>query len=249
MAKIKNNPVNFVYETTNYSEFKFRKDNRDIIPKHVKDLMVKMKEHGWLAGSYVVVNGKGEIIDGQHRVKAAIETKTPIRYIVEENTGKDELLALNRDQKNWTLKDYIDIHIKHGNENYVILRNFMYNFSDFNPSDCISLLLNNSGSINRSTFENGGFKVKDVNKATEWALKIRSLSPYFDGYNKNGFIRAILRLFVSKPHVFDFDEFLHKLQLRPRALVVCGNTHQYIALIEEIYNFHRKNNEKVNLRY
>jgi len=242
-------PINFVYETTDYDQFTFRSDNRDIVPKHVKDLMSKMRESGWLAGSYVVVNGKGEIIDGQHRVKAAIETKTPIRYIVEENSGSNELLALNKDQRNWTLKDYIDIHIKHGNENYVILREFMSKFSDFSPTDCICFLMNNTTSIARAAFENGNLKVKNLDIATDWALKIRSIAPYFDGYNKNAFIRAMLRIFVSKGHLFDFNDFLHKLKLRPRSLVNCGNTQQYISLIEEIYNFHRRNDEKINLRY
>ena len=46
---------------------------------------------------------------------------------------------------------------------------------------------------------------------------------------------------------FSFDEFIKKLKIQSTKLVDCINQDQYTMLIEDIYNFKRK--EKVNLRY
>ena len=46
---------------------------------------------------------------------------------------------------------------------------------------------------------------------------------------------------------FEFTEFLQKLKIQPTALQDCTNVTNYKVLIEEIYNYRRR--EKVNLRY
>jgi hypothetical protein len=55
----------------------------------------------------------------------------------------------------------------------------------------------------------------------------------------------MLALFDNKN--FEFDQFVSKLKLQRTMLTDCVDTKQYLALIEEIYNYKRK--EKVNLRY
>jgi len=55
----------------------------------------------------------------------------------------------------------------------------------------------------------------------------------------------MLGLFKNKN--FEFTELVQKLKTQPAAMVDCTNTQQYISLIEEIYNYRRR--EKVNLRY
>ena len=47
--------------------------------------------------------------------------------------------------------------------------------------------------------------------------------------------------------LFVFDEFLHKVKLRPNKLVPCGTVEQYVEMIEDIYNY--KRGSKVNLRF
>jgi hypothetical protein len=51
---------------------------------------------------------------------------------------------------------------------------------------------------------------------------------------------------MRKPQ-FEFTEFIAKLRLQPSALFDCQTTAQYVSLIEEIYNYRRR--DKVNLRY
>jgi hypothetical protein len=84
-----------------------------------------------------------------------------------------------------------------------------------------------------------------MEKAEQSARNIKLLEPYFDGYNKSSFIGTMLLMF-NNPN-FDFSEFMQKVKNQPTALVDCANREQYKSLIEDIYNFRRR--EKVNLRY
>jgi hypothetical protein len=59
------------------------------------------------------------------------------------------------------------------------------------------------------------------------------------------FVYAIARLLKKKE--FDFNEFIQKLKIQPKALQVCNDVNQYVSLIEEIYNYRRR--LKVNLRF
>ena len=46
---------------------------------------------------------------------------------------------------------------------------------------------------------------------------------------------------------FEFTEFLQKIKIQPTALQDCNTVDQYKLLIEEIYNYKRR--DKVNLRF
>jgi hypothetical protein len=239
--------TNRVYQTTEYSKFKFRDDNRTINPNHVKNISRKMKSNGWFSGSYVIVNNKFEIIDGQHRVKAAMLANVPINYIMEKNTGFESIRNLNSNQKNWNMGDHIHGYVAENNSHYVNLYKFMNEFPELKITECMMLCKNQYVAIPRNTFEGGEFTVNDMDIARKWGNHIMELKKYFPkGYNRSIFVRALVRILSKKPN-FIFEEFIHKVKLRPTSLVPCGTTEQYVELIETIYNYRRQ--EKVNLRY
>ena len=72
-----------------------------------------------------------------------------------------------------------------------------------------------------------------------------SLEPHFKDFKNTVFVRGLIDL-LNKSN-FDFQEFFHKVKLRPTMLVPCGKKQQYITLMEEIYNYKRA--DKVNLRF
>lgn len=248
MSTIRNGKkVGEIFETKDYNIFKFREDNREINFNHVKRITKRMVENGWLSSSVVTINGKGEVIDGQHRVKAAMTANVPVRYKVSKNAGIDEMTEMNTNQKNWSPFDHVNKFVKRGNKNYIIFDNFTKEFPMFKYTE-ISMFLNNAqSSIKRESFEHGEWKVNDVSIARLWANRILSLKPYGEKfYNRAICVRAFIKLFSNKPE-FDFDEFFHKLQLRPMNFFQCGTVDQYVEMIENIYNYRRSN--KVNLRY
>jgi len=247
MKKFNGKRVAEVLETKYYTIFKFRNDNRVIKPNHVKYLVKKMTEKGWLKTSTVVINGNGDVIDGQHRVKAAIEVGIPIRFRVERGAGIDEITEMNTGQRNWSPFDHLHKFVARGNDNYIKFDNFIKEFPTFKITECAMFLNNSNSSVDRRVFEEGRWVCKSVNIARTWANNVLSLKPYFEKYyNKSIFVRAVIKIMSNKKE-FVFEEFLHKVKLRPTKLVPCGTVEQYVELIEDIYNYRRS--EKVNLRF
>lgn len=247
MNKFHGKKVGEIFETKDYSIFKFREDNRPIIPNHVKKLAKRMSERGWLPTSVVTINGSGDIIDGQNRVTAAMSVGCPIRYKVVKGAGSDEMTEMNTLQKNWSPFDHLHKFVVKGNKNYVVFNNFITDYPMYKYTEVAMFLNNSMSSVKRDTFESGEYVVKNEKKAREWANNILELKPYFEKYyNKSIFVRAVIKIMSNKKE-FVFEEFLHKVKLRPTKLVPCGTVEQYVELIEDIYNYRRS--EKVNLRF
>ena len=238
--------INSIYQTKDYNKFSFHPSNREIKDPHVRQLVKSMREKGWIPGSTIVVNEKGEVIDGQHRLMAAMIVGVSVKYEVSVGAGINEIRELNKNQTNWTKLNHLEGFVKDKNPHYVILNNFMKDFPDFKMTECLMMCKNGFVDVSKSDFENGRFTVKDMNLARTWAGNIKKLKPYFpNGYNKSIFVRSLIKC-LTKPG-FVFDEFLHKVKIRPGSIYMCGTVDQYIEMIESIYNY--KRSDKINLRF
>lgn len=237
--------VNQVYETKDYSKFKMIKGNRRVKESKVKSLVNSMRKGGWLSTVEITVNQWFEVIDGQHRLIAAQLTDTPVRYKIVVDTGIDEVIKTNQGCSNWTMKDHLPSQINLGNKNYILLDQFMKEFPMLNMSICQMLLTQTPGNPNREKMESGNWEVKDYNTGVLWGEYLLSLEPYFKGFKRVIFVRGLINVLLKSD--FNFQEFHHKVVLRPNMLVPCGETKQYVEMIEEIYNYKRTN--KVNLRF
>jgi hypothetical protein len=106
--------------TKDYSIFKFLKENRMINDRNKKKIMRSIVVNGNLL-SIVIINEKGEIIDGQHRVKIKmelemhlpIEQRTGIYYIVCKGYGIKQVQTYNDAQKRWDGLDFLQIGRAH----------------------------------------------------------------------------------------------------------------------------------------
>ena len=87
--------------------------------------------------------------------------------------------------------------------------------------------------------------MQDYNEAKRKAEKIMMIEPYYKGYLRRSFILALVGMFKNEN--FEFTEFIAKLKQQPTTLQDCTNVSQYKSLIEEIYNYRRR--EKINLRF
>jgi hypothetical protein len=239
--------VGEIFETKEYSIFKFREDNRVINQNHVKKLSKNMKEKGWLSSSVVTINGNGDTIDGQHRVKAAMLAGVPVRYKITRGAGTDEMTGMNTLQRNWSPFDHLHKFVVRGNSSYVTFQKFVDEFPQYKYTEIAMFLSNSLNSVHRDTFESGNYSVKDVNKGRKWANEILQLKPFGEKfYNRSIFVRAMIKVMSNKPE-FIFEEFLHKVKLRPMNFVQCGTVDQYVEMIENVYNYRRS--DKINLRF
>lgn len=240
--------VGEILETSDLSIFKFRVDNRSIKQGALRKIRKRMKDHGWEKGSYVLVNEKFEVIDGQHRLIVARELGVSVQYIIERGAGFQMIKDRNTANNNWNIIDHLDGFVKTGNVHYVVLDRYMKNFPELRPTECMMLTKNSISSSTRDVFETGKFETKDMKLAYVWGHQIMSLKPYFEKYyNKSIFVRSLIRVFQNPR--FDFDEFLHRVKLRPTMLEPCGTVEKYLEMIEKIYNYRRGDGNKVNLRF
>ena len=236
--------TNQVHTTKDYFLFKPIDGNRTKNQLHLSRLK-KSIETNYLF-TVIIVNEKYEIIDGQHRFDVIQELGLPLNYIVCKGYGLNEVHVLNANSKTWNTDDYVDGYSSLGNGYYVIYKAFKETYK-FGHNETIALLTGRTNTTGELflDFKNGKFKIIDLNDAEKKAEMLTLIGQYYKGYNRRSFVYAMLSLFY-KPQ-FKFDEFIHKLELNPSALTNCSDKEQYITLIEEIYNFRRR--EKVSLKY
>ncbi len=258
-----NNKTSYTLQITDeYGRFNHIGANRNVDPRHVKSIKNSIKEHGVLINP-VLVNGNMQIVDGQHRFQACKELKKPVYYLDIGDYGIKEVQALNLSQKNWTQKDYAESFAEMGAEHYQTLLDFYKEMEEFTFLSCIRILQGSTSLRNisqkraneerrasgvsnqKQVFEEGTWEVDDLERAYKWIDYLREVGKYYDGYKRTAFINAMIGLF-NKPQ-FDKHEFLRKLSYQANALNDCSNVGDYVELIEEIYNF--KKRDKVNLRY
>jgi len=235
-----------VHTTKDYSLFKTLNGNREVNNLHLTRLKESMKKNHLT--TIIMVNEKFEIIDGQHRFLISQELKLPINYIISKNYGLNEVQILNANMKNWQTVDYVNGYCDLGYKDYLIYRNFV---KDYGFQSQVSILLLSGeqpggNDVSASTkFKEGLFKVKDLEKAKRTAEKIMMIEPYYKGYLRRSFILALYGMLKNEN--FEFTEFLSKLKQQPTTMQDCTGSTQYKVLIEEIYNYRRR--EKINLRF
>ena len=244
-----------VRKTIDYSRFEFLTGNRNTSINHLRRLKESFSTQYLI--SPIIVNEKLQIIDGQHRFKAAQELGLPIYYIIVNGYGLSEVQTLNTNSQNWKKIDFLNGYCDMGIEDYLKFRQFMKDFPDFGFAVCEVILTNKpSGNKNQKsfgkglsilakTFENGEFKIDNLSKSYKTAKMVLDFKPFYSGYSRYVFVSTLITIFNNEN--YNHNEMIHKLRLNPTSLVDCTNVSQYRTLIEDIYNYKRR--EKVNLKY
>lgn len=254
--------VNQVNSTTDYSKFKTLNGNRQVNLLHIRRLRESFKKAYLLTP--IVVNQDYEIIDGQHRFEAAKELQLPINFIICNNYSLKEVQLLNTNMKNWKKEDYLNAYCDLEHPAYLLFREFMNKFPDFGISSSEVILTENlsgtnfsgfnsdlKGIVNESgkfairQFQEGDLVIPDYDKSIESANKIMMIKPYYDGYNRSVFVRAMIGIF--KIQDYSHSKFIKNLAANPTSLKHCANVTQYKLLIEDIFNY--RSRVKVSLRF
>jgi hypothetical protein len=250
MRYLENEPMTIsqVHTTMDYSKFKSIDGNRKINRLHLARLKNSIAENYLF--TIITVNENYEIIDGQHRFECIKELQKTLHYVVCKGYGINEVQRLNINSKNWHTTDYVDGYIDLGLRDYSVFKQFQTKYGIGILESIILLSGKHSIPSDSNTniyqnFKNGKFKINDLFGAEDKMDKINLIAPYYVNYKRRSFILAMMGMF--KIPEFEFTEFLQKLKIQPTALQDCTSIPQYKMLIEEIYNYKRR--EKVNLRF
>lgn len=231
-----------VHTTTDYFLFKLLNGNRTINKAHLHNLK-KSIEQNYLF-TVIIVNEKYEIIDGQHRFSIIKELELPLNYIVCEGYGLSEVHSLNQNTRTWNAEDFMNGYAEMGIEDYITYKEFKKKYG-IGHQECIAILGGKSYSYLKDDFADGLFKVKSLLESEKTIQTIFRVEPYYSGVRRRGFINAMLQLLKNEN--FEFEEFIRKLKHNERKMVDCTSTEIYRELIEEIYNYKRR--DKINLRF
>lgn len=244
-----------VRRTWDYGKFKFLRENRPVNIAHIKRLIESFKRQHLV--SIVIVNELFEVIDGQHRIRAARETNNPVYYIIVEGYGVEQVQTLNSNQANWTKEAYLHSYCEAGVKPYLEFRKFWDEFPDFDFA-AIEKILTGYQSHGRNQrvegkqmsardFQNGRLVIPNLQKSYQIATKIMDFQPYYEGFGSGAFAGCMMSFLKSKN--YNHREMLHKIKNYPKRIKVCSKIEEVKYVMEEIYNYKRLKENKVSFRY
>lgn len=230
-----------IKSTNNYSLFQPLKGNRDINRGHVVRIKESMKKQ--MLPTFIEVNERYEVIDGQHRLEALKELGLPVYYIVNEGSGLREAQRHNEIKKKWGYADILASHCAAENDNYLFIRYIMnkYNLTLFNA--LIACQRGNDGQRIQYKFLQGELEITNKKEIEDLIRKALRINAFVNIMRKTAW-SAILQCVDSQ--YFDVDVFIRKLTYLKDQFSPQVTKKQQIAQIEEIYNYKSRN--KVNLR-
>lgn len=228
-------------KTSDYGRFINSPQNRNVV--NTKKLISSMEKYGYIPAYPIHVvphNGRFEMLDGHHRLQAAIATKQPVYYVIcdKKNISIPEI---NDAARHWNTKDYVDSFVRSGKQEYAILKKFAEeNTLGYRIS--AQLLAGNTATDSggyAQKVKDGTFRVVDYTYASKIASIIRALRSRIPMVSNVLFINAISR--VCRIKGFDVNHFVKNAIRLHASFSTRATLNDYLDLIEMVYNDHSRN--------
>lgn len=263
-----------IYETTRYDIFSFIGGNRDLHEGKVNKLAGEIKANGLLMP--IMVNGKYEVIDGQHRLMACKKIKVPVQYFIRVNATVETAANVNMAGSNWSSEDWINKYAEEGLPDYVVLRDWIQECREqgIRQSDATRLAQNSAKAINYSMYSDGVVRPTDAGRVLknsgtkrlynvgtdirlgEWKcgdmrLASELLSTVvafreFLFYNKSGFVLALMR--ACRIPEFEPTVLLAQARKHPKMFIHQRSSDDFIAMFDDVYNKRRPQAKKLPIK-
>lgn len=239
-----------IQKTTNYSQFKYLKGNRALLPYHVNLLANSISERNLLESNPIIVNSKMEVIDGQHRLEAVKKLSLPIYYIIVEGANLTDITLLNTVTRRWDSMDFVNSYAEIGVKDYQILKEFSER-TTIAPAISVNLLMgkvgkDRSGELRRA-FKTGEFVVLYKEWAEDFVNKLFDIKPFMEGnfsWKSRLFIETMIGFYLQADH----EKLMEKLKMYPDKIYVRANILGYLRELEDIYNYKEYNKKVFTVR-
>ena len=228
-----------IQSTRNYKMFHRNADNRPVdLTKHRK-LADSMREYGFIdAFPIVVVRKDGKLIvkDGQHRLALAEELSLPVYWI--EAAEDFDIAKINSTAKIWQFKDFAQTYAAKGLHDYQVGIDFA-ELHGLAITNAFALLAGHTSHSNiANQFMTGEFKVRDLAYANSVAAVYSPMVAMSPVIKNARFLEACMACCRVKD--FSATRLLQNAARCREKLLAYSTRDAYLDMLEEIYNFGRK---------
>lgn len=242
--------VGEIYQTENYSIFKRLSGNRGVEDSRVLSILKSIQNVGYIKNP-IIVNEKYEVIDGQGRLEACKRLGLPVYFSIAEGAGIEECIAMNINQKNWKVEDYVNSYGELGINSYILLQQLLKRFQSCLGLGTIISIAKGKNSTSFKDLKDGSFSLspsqfRDAATCLEY---LKSLSRYIDdaGGNKDKYYFALSFCF-RHPNI-DNKMMADKIQRYRVELMPVSTMDQALDTIEEIYNKRARKKTYIKTEY
>lgn len=241
--------VNTVYVTESYGVFKRLIGNRGVDKSRVNAIIASIKKVGYVQ-SPIIVNEKYEVIDGQGRLEALKTLGLPVCFIVVEGIGKEECIAMNINQRNWSIVDFINSHAETGNDSYILLQQLLKEYGKTMSLPTIINAVKGIYSPNNETIKNGDFtcllsEYDTARKILDYEMRFRDVFGKIGGRCEYYYMALA---FCYNHQDIDPDRLFEKVCLKQAELIPVSKVDQALGVLESMYNYHSRKTDKVYLQ-
>lgn len=232
-----------IVRTEDYTLFKRINGNRGVKSPHVKRLMLSFgSDRECLRNSPILVNDQWEVIDGQHRLAAAIALKYPVYYIKGNGLDLAEVQRLNSMTKVWTPMDYALSYAELGSVPYKHYLDFKKQYGL--NHDILLSYLGGKNPVSSEAFKDGKLKVADPAASHELAQRLLQVGQFYDGYNRRAFALAFKA--VSSHPKYRHKRMLEKMDAYADKIMEDYSLQEdYERALERVYNKYAQEGERV----
>ena len=244
-----------VFRTYNYNKFKTMLGNRQLRNRPAK-IIASIQRNGYIMCP-IIVNEKGEVIDGQGRLEALRTLELPVDYIIVKGATLNDCIAMNAQTTPWTLIDYVESYKAQGIESYIRLAELHERHSNISVQTIASITagLYGSGSkspkVGQKAIKNGELEISEEDYCrSEMILNyIDRLIPTLRKVGGSVQNWSLALAFCYNLSSLD-NERLYKQVIEMRKELHPGSTvKSIIADFEDVYNYKCRNKEYISAEY
>lgn len=223
--------------TDDYEMFRRLEGNRKVLTTRVKKITDSIREVGYIPNP-LIINEKFEVVDGQGRLEALKRLNLPVYYMVVDGIGIDECIAMNINQGNWSIMDYIESYAETGNVSYVnLLRLFKTYGNRFSQKVIICVISgtsdNPSNVIKAGRFQCAAERAAEATNTLEYLSNYNDIFGRLDGHTEYYYMAVA---FCYRDEEIDNARLLDKITQLQANLIPVTNMMQALDQIEAAYN-------------
>ena len=225
--------------TTKYDMFVLTDDNRakGVDKAHLKRIVTSIQATNMLEYRPIIVDADMNVLDGQHRLKAAEQLGLPIWYEIKADVDLHDVVKLNI-SKPWGMLDYFNFFVKNNYPEYIKLDKFL-KANAIEPRMGLHLFKRNSKNA-QAEFREGEyvFNGEDLGDAVNVVFQCRDLLGQHVGtpavWNTKKVLSSLMKM-VTAPG-FNIEHWAKNIRRYADKICIRANNSSQLMHFLDIYN-------------